>query len=67
MSNREITGHFALVYPSRYIKAADLRGQDVTVTIRRVCLETIEMEGGRKDEKAVLYIANAAGKPIQKT
>lgn len=66
MSN-EITGHFALVYPSKYIKAADLMGRDVTVTILEVRAEMIEMEGGRKDKKAVLYIADAKGKPIQKT
>lgn len=63
----ELTGHFALVYPSRYIKAADLMGQNVTVTILRVRKETIEMEGGKKDDKAVLYIADARGKPLQKT
>ena len=63
----ELTGHFALVYPSKYIKAADLMGQNVTVTILRVRKETIEMEGGKKDDKAVLYIADARGKPLQKT
>ena len=63
----ELTGHFALVYPSKYIKAADLMGQNVTVTILRVRKETIEMEGGKKDDKAVLYIADARGKALQKT
>lgn len=63
----EITGHFALVYPSKYIKAADLNGRDVTVRIDKVCLEMIEMEGGKKDQKAVLYISDANGKRIQKT
>lgn len=63
----ELTGHFALVYPSKYIKAADLMGQNVTVTILRVRKETIEMEGGKKDDKAVLYIGDAKGRPLQKT
>lgn len=63
----ELTGHFALVYPSKYIKAADLGGQDVTVTILRVRRETIEMEGGKKDQKAVFYLADSRGRPLEKT
>lgn len=42
------------VYPTKYLKAADLQGRNVTVTIERV--ETEEIGFGRdKESKAVVY------------
>jgi hypothetical protein len=45
-----------LLRPSDYIRAADLNGKDVTVTIKEVVAK-YEMiyQGGRKEKKAVLY------------
>ena len=31
-----ITGHFELLYPSDYVKAADLGGKDLTVAIDQI-------------------------------
>lgn len=58
---QDITGHFQLVYPTEYIKAPDLRGKDVTVTIARVAWENLVMEGGRRDKKAVIHMTNSRG------
>ena len=63
---KAITGHVDLVYPSKYIKAADLRGRDVTVTIAAVEWETLVMQGGKKDTKVAITMARADGKPIEK-
>ena len=63
---QEITGHFQLVYPTEYIKAPDLRGKDVTVTIARVAWENLVMEGGRRDRKAVVHMTNSRGAPLGK-
>ena len=41
------------LYPSRFIKAADLQGQEWPVTITRLTMEEIENERGR-EEKPVL-------------
>lgn len=63
---QDITGHFQLVYPTEYIKAPDLRGKDVTVTIARVAWENLVMEGGRRDRKAVIHMTNARRVPLGK-
>lgn len=48
--------HYKLLFPSKYLKAADLRERDVTVTIRRVVQRaTIEGENGRKEVKPTAY------------
>ena len=63
---QDITGHFKLIYPTEYIKAPDLRGKDVTVTIARIRKEILVMEGGRKDEKAVIHMTNSRGVALGK-
>jgi hypothetical protein len=40
------------LYPSKYIKHSDLKGQDVTVTIKCLVVEEVGMEG---EKKPVLY------------
>lgn len=48
--------HVDLLYPSKYLKSADLRGRAVTVTIASITpQEELQMAGGRKDKKPVLY------------
>lgn len=58
---RGITGHVDLLYPTEYIKAADLRGKDVTVTIDRAEWENLIMAGGKRDRKVVIHMRNKAG------
>ena len=50
-------GDADLLYPSKYLHAADLEGRDCTVTIKRVekGAELI-MQGGKKDTKPVLHL-----------
>ncbi len=40
-----------LMFPSKYLKAADLLGKDVTVTITRVNGEDLQMTNGTKEHK----------------
>lgn len=62
-----LRGHLELVYPSEYVKAADLRGRDVTVIIHDVTRENLVMVGGKKDRKAVvtMRLRNKDGSPGQ--
>ena len=60
-----ITGHFELLYPSDYVKAADLGGKDLTVQIDRVEWDDIPQAGKRdKQRKPVVIIRSADGKKI---
>lgn len=65
MSNA-ITGHAALVYPSKYIKAADLHGKDVTVVIAEVAWEDLVMAGGKRDRKVAITMKGPNGRPLEK-
>jgi hypothetical protein len=58
---KELTGHFALVYPGQYIKAADLHDRDVTIIIECVREEHLVMKGGRKDKKACVTMRSLKG------
>ena len=68
MSNdiRPLTGHIELVYPSRYLKSADLRGRDVTVIIRALHMEALTMAGGVRESKATATLATTDGRPVPK-
>ncbi len=44
-----------LLYPSKYIGAADCKGRDVTLTIANVQVDELMLAGGRKHSKPVLY------------
>jgi hypothetical protein len=49
--------HVDLLFPSRYVKAADLRGASVTVYIERIVpREKLMMAGGKSDQKPVIYL-----------
>lgn len=65
-SGPTITGHIDLVYPSAYLKFADLRGKDVTVIIDKVTMEDLIMAGGKRDRKACVHMRARSGKPLEK-
>ena len=57
--------HYELLYPSKYLKASDLRGRDVTLTIcpeRGVRIDKVARQGGAKEPKAVMFFAECAAK-----
>lgn len=54
--------HIDLMFPSLYLKAADLQGRDVTLTIRRVSLDELTRQGGSKEMKPVVYFKETADK-----
>lgn len=47
--------HFELLFPSEYIKHVELKGKDVTLTIKKVELSDLQMRGGRKKKRGVLW------------
>lgn len=40
--------HLDLMFPSRYLKASDLRGKDVVLTIRKIVKQEMETKEGKK-------------------
>jgi hypothetical protein len=63
---KAITGHLELLYPSQYVKAADLRGKDVTVVIDHAEWENLVMAGGKKDRKVVIHLRSVTGQKLGK-
>lgn len=61
-----VTGHVDLVHPTAYVKAADLKGRDVTVEIVKVTWEALVMAGGKRDRKPAVHMRSTKGKPIEK-
>jgi hypothetical protein len=45
------------VFPSKFLKAADLGGREVTVTIKDAPLELLKSPSGEEQSKVVLYFA----------
>jgi hypothetical protein len=55
--------HADLLFPSKYLKAADLHGQDVTLTIYRLqAKEKLVMVGGKTDIKPILFFEEVRDK-----
>ena len=57
--------HYELLFPGKYLKASDLRDQDVTLTIcpdRGVALEEVKGHGGTTEMKPVMYFVETAKK-----
>jgi hypothetical protein len=50
-------------YPSNYLRAADLGGKEVDVTIDRITAEEFEQDG-KKRTKPVIHFRNAGIKPL---
>jgi hypothetical protein len=60
MSNEELSkfNHVDLLYPGKYLKAADLRGKDVTVTISDIePRHELQSTNGKKEKKPVVHMA----------
>jgi hypothetical protein len=51
--------HFRLLFPSDYVGAHDLNGKDVIMTIEKVDLEELRMEGNKKETKPVIWFVKA--------
>jgi hypothetical protein len=50
-------------FPSRFIRAADLKGKEIDVTIDRVEAEDLENDG-KKVTKPIVHFKNAGIKPL---
>jgi hypothetical protein len=46
--------HIDLMFPSRYLKAADFEGKSVSLTIAEVFLDKVQMANGSKAEKYIV-------------
>jgi len=46
--------HVDLMFPSRYLRAADFEGQSVALTISEVVRDKVQMATGQKAEKYIL-------------
>ena len=46
--------HVDLMFPSRYLRAADFEGQSVALTISEVVRDKVQMSTGQKAEKYIL-------------
>ena len=55
----EIPEDFELLYPSRYVKAVDLKGAAVTKTISAVYLEEMEGVDGQKKVKVIVHFSDS--------
>jgi hypothetical protein len=51
---------FSLLYPSKYVKAEDLGGKEITKTIKAVRLEELEGVDGQKKTKVIVYFSDSA-------
>lgn len=55
-------------FPSKYVSAADLQGQEVTVTMARCVMESVQGDNGTEDDLPVLYFEGARkGMVLNKT
>ena len=52
-----------LLYPSLFLAALDFRGQDVTLTMRRIAVEELKTERGA-EKKPVLYFEETNAKAV---
>lgn len=60
--------HVDLMFPSKYLKAVDLAGQAVTLTIEGVTSEQVQMTNGRKEPKyAVSFVGTEKQLILNKT
>jgi hypothetical protein len=54
--------HYELLFPSLYLRSADLLQRDVTLTIRQVDIEALHMQGGKSARKPILYFVETEAK-----
>lgn len=53
-----------LLFPSDYLAAVEFKGRDVTLTIAKVAREELQMKGGVKEKKVVVYFAKTEKKLV---
>ena len=46
--------HVDLLFPSKYLRAADLKGKDVALVVASVSREDIQMIGGKKEPRVIV-------------
>lgn len=51
---------YQLMFPSKYVSAADLKGQDVTLTIQAVAIQKLESSDGNHKTKGVVSFEGAS-------
>lgn len=57
MEKLEKYNHVDLLFPGKYLKAADLRGKHVVVTIDKIDPRgELQMRGGKKESKPIVYL-----------
>ena len=54
----------SVLFPSEFLKAEDLKGRSVTVTVAGASLDDVPMTGGRKERKLVFRLARTPKKLI---
>lgn len=54
----------SVLFPSDYLKCADLKGRNVNVTITGITVDAVPMTGGKKEKKLVLTLAKTRKKFI---
>ena len=54
----------SVMYPSEYLKAGDLQGRNITVTVADVKVDAVPMTGGKKEKKCVVHIHKTKKKLI---
>jgi len=62
-----VTGHYKLLFPSKYLSSADLKERDVTVLIDRVEKAALRMSGGKSETRVLIFFRTAKGQPLSKS
>lgn len=57
--------HYQKLFDSKYLKAGDLDGKDVTLTIARTGKETLKNQKGDDEKRAIMYFEECATKARQ--
>lgn len=62
-----VTGHYKLLFPSKYLSSADLKEKDVTVLIDRVEKGQLRVSGGKSETRVLIYFRTAKGVALSKS
>jgi len=62
MSKATLNGE--LLHPSDYVSAVELKGRDVTVTVKDVIREDLRMQGGKSERKPVVLFVETPKKLV---
>lgn len=55
MAKTKVTLGGELMFPSDFLSAVEFKGRDVTLTIKVVQKEDLQIKGGKKERKPVIY------------